>query len=173
MIASCRIALTLLFVLALHLNLTKGQEIYWRDANSLEIEGKGWLDTAGPFDRLPDSAQSKVSGAVWDLSKHSAGICIRFVTDAAAVSVRWSLTRDSLDMPHMPATGVSGVDLYARGADNAWRFVGNGRPGAVDGNLATFGFSDRAASRRECLLYLPLYNGVKSLEIGVPAGAHL
>lgn len=173
MIASRRIVLTLLSVLVLHLDLTEGQEIHWRDANSLEIEGKGWVDTAGSFDRLPDSAQSKVSGAVWHLSKHSAGICIRFVTDAAAVSVRWSLTSDSLDMPHMPATGVSGVDLYARGADNTWRFIGNGRPGSMDGNIAKFGFADGAASRRECLLYLPLYNGTKSLEIGVPAGACL
>jgi lysophospholipase L1-like esterase len=173
MIASRRIALTLLFVLALQLDLTEGREIHWRDANSLEIEGKGWVDTAGPFDRLPDSAQSKVSPAVWHLSKHSAGICIRFVTDAAAVNVRWSLTSDSLDMPHMPATGVSGVDLYARGTDNTWRFIGNGRPGSVDGNLATFAFVDGAVSRRECLLYLPLYNGTKSLEIGVPAGACL
>lgn len=173
MTALRRIALTLLFVIVLHPNLVEGQEIQWRAAASLEIEGKGWTDTAGPFDRLPDSAQSKVSGAVWNLSKHSAGICIRFVTDAATVSVRWSLTSDSLDMPHMPATGVSGVDLYTRGTDKTWRFVGNGRPGFVDGNLATFGFADGAASRRECLLYLPLYNGTKSLEIGVPAGAGL
>jgi len=148
-------------------------ELQWRDAASLEIEGKGWAQTAGPFDRLPDSAQSKVSPAVWGLSKHSAGLCVRFVTDAAAVSVRWSLTSESLAMPHMPATGVSGVDLYTRRADGSWRFVGNGRPAKAEGNLATFQFTESAPARRECLLYLPLYNGTKSLEIGVPSGAAL
>jgi len=148
-------------------------ELQWRDAASLEIEGKGWAQTAGPFDRLPDSAQSKVSPAVWGLSKHSAGLCVRFVTDAAAVSVRWSLTSESLAMPHMPATGVSGVDLYTRRADGSWRFVGNGRPAKAEGNLATFQFTESAPARRECLFYLPLYNGTKSLEIGVPSGAAL
>ena len=32
-----------------------------------------------------------------------------------------------LAMPHMPATGVSGVDLYARVGER-WRWLGNGRP---------------------------------------------
>jgi lysophospholipase L1-like esterase len=173
MTASCRVALVVLIAFVLHSGRAMGQEVQWRDAVSLEVEGKGWAQTAGPFDRLPDSAQSKVSPAVWNLSKHSAGICVRFATDAAVVSVRWSLTNESLDMPHMPATGVSGVDLYARRADGSWRFVGNGRPGKAEGNLATFKFPDGAQGRRECLLYLPLYNGAKSLEIGVPSDAHL
>ncbi|MGE5294028.1 MAG: SGNH/GDSL hydrolase family protein, partial [Solirubrobacterales bacterium] len=173
MIASCRIALTLLVVFALHLDRTVGQEIQWRDAASLTVEGKGWAATAGPFDRLPDSAQSKVSPGVWGLSKHSAGICIRFVTDATHVSIRWSLTGESLAMPHMPATGVSGVDLYTRGVDHSWQFVGNGRPGAKEGNLAVFELPNKTTAPHECLLYLPLYNGTKSLEIGVPQGASL
>lgn len=160
-------------VLAVRAGDAPAQDITWRDAASFEVEGKGWAQTAGPFDRLPDSARGKVSPAVWQLSKQSAGICVRFVTDAAAVSLRWSLTRASLAMPHMPATGVSGVDLYARAPGGSWRFIGNGRPGAQDGNLATLRFPDGAKARRECLVYLPLYNGTKSLEIGVPPDAHL
>jgi len=173
MTASCRVALVVLAAFALSPGPIVGQEVQWCDAASLEIEGKGWAQTAGPFDRLPDSAQSKVSPAVWHLSKHSAGLCIRFATDANAVSVRWSLTSESLAMPHMPATGVSGVDLYNRLADGSWRFVGNGRPTQAEGNLATFKFPDDARDPRECLLYLPLYNGTKSLEIGIPSDAHL
>ncbi len=173
MTTSCRAALVVLIAFVLCAGRAAGQEVQWRHAASLDVEGKGWANTAGPFDRLPDWAQSKVSSSVWNLSKHSAGICVRFVTDAAAVSVRWSLTSESLDMPHMPATGVSGVDLYARLADGSWRFVGNGRPTKAEGNLVTFQFPDGAKGSRECLLYLPLYNGTKSLEIGIPSGAHL
>jgi lysophospholipase L1-like esterase len=173
MTASCRVALFVLVAFVLSPGRAAEQEVQWRDAASLEVEGKGWAQTAGPFDRLPDWAQSKVSSSVWHLSKHSAGICVRFATDAAALTVRWSLTSESLDMPHMPATGVSGVDLYARLADGSWRFVGNGRPTKAEGNLATFQFPDGVQGPRECLLYLPLYNGTKSLEIGVPSGAHL
>ena len=166
-------ALTLLLVFALHPGPASAEEIRWRDAASFEIEGKGWAKTAGPFDRLPESARSKVSKTAWDLSKETSGVCIRFVTDAPAVSVRWSLTSGSLAMPHMAATGVSGVDLYARSAKGSWRFIGNGRPQKQDGNLARIEFPTGPKVRRECLLYLPLYNGTKSLEIGVPPNALL
>ena len=66
-------------------------------------------------------------------------------------------------MPHMPATGVSGVDLYAKDKAGKWSFVGNGRPLEVS-NTAAF----TPLSGEEYLLYLPLYNGVKSIEIGIP-----
>jgi hypothetical protein len=145
----------------------------WHDAAAFEIEGRGWADTAGPYDRLPDSAKSKISKTAWDLSKETSGVCIRFVTDAAAVSVRWSLTSATLAMPHMPATGVSGVDLYSRSAEGSWLFVGNGRPHKTEGNVAQFEFRGGARAGRECLLYLPTYNGTKSLEIGAPSGTSL
>lgn len=170
-----RVAMALLAAHALlpRSGTAAAQEIRWRDAASLEIEGKGWADTPSPFARLPESAKGKFSALAWQLGAESAGVCVRFATGAGAVSLRWSLTSDALDMPHMPATGVSGLDLYARGDDGRWRFVGNGRPGKQEGNLATIEFPDGAKAGRECLLYLPLYNGTKSLEIGVPPGADL
>ena len=161
-------------------------DVRWRDAASLDVEGRGWAQTATPFGRLPESAQGKVNATAWKMAQSSAGVAVRFVTDAPAVSVRWSLASPKLDMPHMPATGVSGVDLYARDANTAdggkpaggeWRFVGNGRPLEQDGNLATFELPAELPAefpaRRECLLYLPAYNGTTSLEVGVPAGATL
>ena len=129
--------------------------------------------TTGTFDRLPDSAQGKVNSTAWNLSKDSAGICIRFTTDAPAVSVRWSLTKPALAMAHMPATGCSGLDLYARPANGEWRFIGNCRPGKQDGNQTTIEFPKGAKAQRECLLYLPAYNGTKTLKIGVPADSQI
>ena len=169
----CRVATAALILCGWNEGRAAGGELRWCDAASFEVEGKGWAQTAGPWDRLPESAKPKVSAAVWQLSKQSAGICVRFVTDAAAVSVRWSLSSESLAMPHMPATGVSGLDLYARSASGAWRFIGNARPNKQDGNLATLAFPEGARARRECLLYLPAYNGAKSVEIGAPPEARL
>jgi lysophospholipase L1-like esterase len=154
-------------------NPAYAQEIQWHDAATFAIEGKGWDKTPHVYDRLPASVESKVTKPVWELSKDSAGLAIRFVTDAPSVNVRWSLTKSSLAMPHMPATGVSGVDLYARSADNSWFFVGNGRPHKQEGNVDRFTFRDGGKKGRECLLYLPLYNGTKSLEIGVPKGSSI
>ena len=71
-------------------------------------------------------------------------------------------------MQHMPATGVSGVDLYVKNKAGQWRFVFNGRPFAVSNT-----FSRPLPPGEEYLLYLPLYNGVKSVELGVPKGRTL
>ena len=109
---------------------------------------------------------------VWGWGKHSAGLCVRFQTTAHTLSVRWELTSDSLAMPHMPATGVSGVDVYRRAADHSWQFVQNGRPTARTGNEMTANLPS-SASPTECLVYLPLYNGVRRVEIGVPADAKI
>jgi hypothetical protein len=76
-------------------------------------------------------------------------------------------------MPHMAATGVSGVDLYTRSSNGSWEFVGNGRPHKQDNNEGEFKFSGPEKTLHECLLYLPAYNGIKSLEISVPPDARL
>ncbi len=145
--------------------------VHWYDVRDLGIEGQGWHDTAAPFDRLPAKAEGVVRSAVWSLSRHSAGLCVRFVTDATTIHGRWTLTSDRLAMPHMPATGVSGLDLYVRADEGRWRWLANGRPTATT-NTAQL-VSGLSPGKREFLLYLPLYNGVKSVEVGVPKGSTL
>jgi hypothetical protein len=136
-------------------------EYQWVEGYDLTLEGRGWAETNSPYDRLPAKAEGVVRGGVWGLSKDSAGLCIRFVTAAPTLKVRWALG-GSLAMPHMPATGVSGVDLYAQTAGR-WRFVGNGRP-HTDENEAEFNLDGTAD---EYCLFLPLYNETRSLQIGV------
>ena len=145
--------------------------IHWYDVRPLGLEGQGWADTKAPFDRLPAKAEKTARPPVWGLSRHSTGLCVRFVTDATAIHARWTVTNKNLAMPHMPATGVSGLDLYVKGAAGKWQWVANGRPSAetTTAQLAT----GLAAGEKEYLLYLPLYNGVSSVEIGVPKGAAL
>ena len=76
------------------------------------INGQAWTDTEDFFDRLPSGAKEKVRDRVWELSKNSAGLTIRFSTNSPEIVVRYKVT-GNLAMSHMPATGVSGVDLYA------------------------------------------------------------
>jgi hypothetical protein len=145
--------------------------VVWYDVRLLGLEGQGWAETKARFDRLPAKAEGTVPDAVWGLSHHSAGLAVRFVTDSAAVQLKWSLTSANLAMPHMPATGVSGLDLYVRSnKDGRWQWAGNGRPAQKDDNRATITVP---ADRKECLLYLPLYNGVTAVEIGLPKNARL
>ena len=146
------------------------QQLRWYDAKDIGVEGKAWSDTESFFDRLPARAKGVVRDPVWSLSKHSAGICIRFVSDTDAVHVRWTLTSDRLAMPHMPATGVSGVDLYVR-TTTGWKWLAEGQPTKKQNSMKVV--DGYPAAKREYLLYLPLYNGVESLELGLPSTAKL
>lgn len=141
----------------------------WFSALDIGLEGQGWTTLQHPFDRLPVEAEGKVTEAVWNLSHHSAGISVRFMTDSPEISARWSLRSDRLAMPHMPATGVSGLDLYAKGEDGAYHWLAVGRPEKAKGNEAVL-VGGLPAGMHEYILYLPLYNGTESLEVGIQAG---
>ena len=143
--------------------------LHWFNAKSLCIEGKGWMDTRNFYDRLPAKAEGVVRSAIWDLSEETPGIVVRFVTDATSISARWTLRKTKLGLPNMPASGASGLDLYVR-FKGEWRWLGAARPidSVTNEQRLTTGMSP---GLRECLLYLPLRNGIEKLEIGVPEGA--
>jgi lysophospholipase L1-like esterase len=143
--------------------------LQWHDARDLPLDGKGWQDTGDYFDRLPARAQKIVRGPVWSLGHDSAGMCARFTTDATEISARWTLRKEQLAMAHMPASGVSGLDLYIR-EKGKWRWLGSGRPDKFPVNEKTLA-RNLASKSRDYLLYLPLYNGIEELKIGVPQSA--
>ena len=145
------------------------QEADWEDANRFTVEGRPWFDPAAPWGRLPTRAKETVRSAVWDLSRHSAGISIRLIAEPGPLRLRWTLTSTALAMPHMPATGVSGLDVYVKDNRSGWRFVRNATPTGPT-NMATV--SVEGPSAREIMVYLPLYNGVARLEMaGAARGA--
>lgn len=147
--------------------------VLWYDLLSLGLQGRGWdaSETATPYDRLPAAAEGKVPPAVWTLSHNSAGMYADFVTDATTLRAHWVLRSEKLSMNHMAATGVSGVDLYVRLDDGTWRWAAVGRPEATE-NTAVL-LNGVPPGEREFRLYLPLYNGVSKVRIGVPAGSRI
>ncbi|MDF1753783.1 MAG: SGNH/GDSL hydrolase family protein [Verrucomicrobiales bacterium] len=146
-----------------------GPELVWHDGAQLGLEGRGWTtdDLESPYDRLPSKAQNIVRGAVWNLSRHSAGLCFRFNTDATKFTIKYSLGSSRIAMAHMPATGVSGIDLYALAPDGKWRWVNVSRP---SGQEVEFKLEGLDAGKRTYMAYLPLYNQVTKLEVGIPKG---
>lgn len=146
-------------------------DVVWHDVTPQAVEGQGWQDVESPFDRLPARAKGLVRDKVWELARHSAGLYVDFTTDADQIYARWTLTTERVAMPHMPATGVSGVDLYVKRGDG-WIFAGAARPGKLATSEARLvaGLPRGEAAYR---LHFPLYNGVKALAIGIPPGAKL
>lgn len=138
-------------------------DLNWTDGRELTVEGQGWEDTKSPWDRLPARAEGLVREPVWGNSLDSAGILLRFRSDSPSISVRWTLSKDRLSMAHMPATGVSGVDLYVRDGD-MWRWAATPFPSGRSNESVLL--SDLDGRMRDWMLYLPLYNGIESISIG-------
>jgi len=136
------------------------------------IEGQAWADEVkSPYDRLPARAEGKIADDVWNLSSHSAGLMIRFRSNAREIRVRYeTMNKDNYAMDHMPASGASGIDLYAIDSDGKELWC-NGIRSFSDTIYYRFqslrpndAYHEKG---REYRLYLPLYNQVNSLEIGV------
>ncbi|MEI6871382.1 MAG: SGNH/GDSL hydrolase family protein [Verrucomicrobiota bacterium] len=147
------------------------EAVEWHDVTQWGVEGREWSkrERLSYFDRLPAEAEKTVTANVWKLSRDSAGMMVRFKTDATSLHVHYKLTKESLAMPHMPATGVSGVDFYARDEAGKWRWVMVSKPATQEARAEVI--KGLAPGMREYAAYLPLYNGVQFLEIGVPLGA--
>ncbi|MDO5112787.1 MAG: SGNH/GDSL hydrolase family protein [Planctomycetia bacterium] len=141
----------------------------WYDWAKLPMEGRAWEgeERATPFGRFPKRWLEKVPSAVASLSTHSAGMVAHFQTNARQIWLRCSVTDTNLAMPHMPATGKSGFDLYGRDAAGKFRFIKNVVPKEGDLPLG----ENLPGDEREYLIYLPLYNGTRTMELGLPEEA--
>ncbi|MEQ9407518.1 MAG: SGNH/GDSL hydrolase family protein [Fuerstiella sp.] len=144
-------------------------DVAWHDVQEWGVEGKGFDDTESYFDRLPARAKGVVRDAVWNLSRHSAGMMVQFRSDATQIHADYEVTSSNLAMPHMPATGVSGLDLYARDDKGHWRWVSVARPVSQQMKLKLV--DGLRPGYRDYAVYLPLYNGTRYLKIGVPSGS--
>lgn len=139
----------------------------WRDVTTWGVEGRAWpeMERKRWFDRLPAVADGKVTTAVWNLSRDSAGMMVRFKTDAAAIWADFTLFKEKLNGANMTPIGASGLDLYARDGEGKWRWVGVARPEKKVVKQEIIG--GLAPGLREYAVYLPLYNGIDKLSIGV------
>lgn len=131
-----------------------------------EPEGKGWTDTVERYHRLPGRARGRIPDVVWDLSTHSSSLLTRFRTDSRRIAARWTVGLPELGRWHMGAAAVSGLDLYGRDAVGALRWLGTPHPTTFPTNEDTM-VEGLDGVDREYVAYLPLFNVLERLEIGV------
>lgn len=145
--------------------------LQWHDVTAWGVEGRafGDLERLAWFDRFPREAEGKVTHAVWGLSRNSAGMMVRFKTDASTLWASYTLRSERLASPNMTAIGASGIDLYARDDSGKWRWVGVTRPDKKIMRQAII--AGLTPGLREYAAYLPLFNSVENLSIGVPPEA--
>jgi lysophospholipase L1-like esterase len=171
-----KIRIVQLFFLLVSFQVSRAQAPvlkWWNPQSSAYpvIEGQAWpKELKSPYDRLPARAEGAVTKAVWNLSTQSAGLMLRFRSNAPEITIRYAVTGKHA-LPHMSATGVSGVDLYAVSSNGEQRWCA-GR--FAFGDTIVYSFKNIEPNDqfhklgREYRLFLPLYNQVKWLEVGVP-----
>ena len=124
------------------------------------------------YHRFPMKARQTVRNHVWGLSKSTAGESILFSTDSKSIKVRYKVA-GGFEMHHMPATGVSGVDLYTndRDGDEIWLAARCSFRDTVTFEYNDIDIQEPVAGSQRYTLFLPLYNEVTWMEIGVDEGA--
>ena len=138
------------------------------------IHGRWWKnELKDNYHRMPERAEKDVRKPVWDLSQNSAGLSIVFRSNSPEINVRY-LTNSGRQMTHMPATGVSGIDMYATD-QNGKQYWCAPRFNWAWGDTIKYTYKDITyhTSSYEFHLYLPLYNTVTWMEIGVPQDKEL
>jgi len=137
------------------------------EAKTFQIIGKGFSDTQTMYERLPASLEGKTRPPVWSLSKNCSGLAIRFRTNSPIIAAKWEVTGDVV-MNHFTMTGIKGLDLYSL-KNGKWQFVNTARP--KEKATTAVIINHMAGNDEEYMLYLPLYDGLVSLEIGVKSTA--
>jgi lysophospholipase L1-like esterase len=133
------------------------------------IEGVCISDTANMYHRLPAALQNEVRPIVWNLSLNTAGEFIHFRSAARSLVIKYGLAGRTLQLPHMPATGVSGLDLYVMDQNGQWNWA---PPAYRFGDTCVYTYKNigvTAGALADYYLYLPLYNTVNWLSVGTRA----
>ena len=141
--------------------------VKWIDGRYLPLEGKYFSDVDDFYDRLPSGVTTNVNAGVRGMKHHTSGMLFRFRTDSKHLAFRWVPYNPRLEMGHMPATGVSGIDVYRQLPDGRWFYVKTGRIGDPKGGELSIAWTPGDA----CLVNLPLYNGIKDFKLGIDKGA--
>jgi hypothetical protein len=137
-----------------------------------EIRGLANPDESGKLYRVPESVFPMMSDSLSYLSKCTAGGRVRFKTNSPYIIVKVELMEGDKIMPHMPVTGISGVDLYAGSGENC-RYKKTIIPPShwvkeYDGVY----YTEISENKLEDItLNLPLYNGVDNIYIGLKDGS--
>ncbi len=166
-------------LLLLPLLRAEGQDsLVWRkpvDCGYNVIQNQAFSDEInGEYIRLPKRAEAMVRPYLWDLAVQSTGLAVFFYSDAPEIYVRYGIG-GSYSFPHMPATGVSGIDMFRISPDGECRRCFGGLPRKDSFEYRFQADQDTGYHKKgyEYRLYLPLCCTIENLEIGVPSSSEI
>ncbi len=121
------------------------------------------------FCRLPLDLVNEVNDGVKTLGWHLAGGRIRFRTNSRFIAFRGKVRYLGSGMPHMPLTGISGVDVHEDGGSLYAIKPQNDQKEWFEGIVNC----RKAEGWKDIDIYLPLYNGLTVMMVGLEEGCQI
>ena len=119
------------------------------------------------FARMPVDTAKSVSEGVYELNFHTAGGRARFKTNSRLLAFI-AESRFEGGMNHMPLSGSAGLDVYANG-----KFIDGVRPVFGENGLFENIIYHLPEGEKNIEVNFPLYNGLKSLYVGICPGSSI
>lgn len=152
-------------------------------ANADQLPSLRWIQA----DTLTVINRAQEGGPVWqriDVDKYHSltktvrkyysfptGMAVRFRTDSPVIYARWTTT-DKVSSVNTTLIAQKGLDLYVL-EDGHWQYAGTGRPKANASQQEWALMEHGPRTMKECMVYLPLYDTLDSLQLGVSPKAVL
>lgn len=138
---------------------------YAPDEAPFRLTGFPWFEQDRVYRRLPLAPAQPLPPAVDQLANCTAGGQVAFQTDSTHLAVKVELAGPA-DMNHMPATGQCGFDLYV-GPPGTQRFQQTSTYDHRQTEYEALLFQHADTELRSFTLNFPLYQGVKSVQVGL------
>ena len=165
--------LTMLLLVTTVADVLKAQDFTDKDTlryvDAMHYRMINWAFDRTLASRIPLNFKDSVRPTLWDRAYCTSGKAFRFATNSTAIAVRYNLL-----------TNIKGTDLYIWDEDTRnWQFVNCNRPVRIDNDIRprqdsiqSKVYVDRLDGKmHEYMIYLPLYDGVRWIEIGVDSSA--
>ncbi len=141
----------------------------YTDATKLTLTGKAWT-TQEPYYRVDVDKYPELTNGERNLLTYPTGIAVAFRTDSPTIGVMASY-RVRTVRTNQPEMTTAGFDLYIkRGGE--WIFAGCNVPPQEAGKPAIL-VDNMEEGEKECLMYLPIYSELETVEIGVAEGSRI
>ena len=166
-----KICLLVIYMLLAVPALSQNNTCKYVDASGLNVIGKPFA-TSKPFTRIDTSRFRFDDKVIQRYADHSTGLAVLFRTDSRSISARWVTSAADI-RANMTTVSQKGLDLYIR-QDGEWVFAGIATPSVKEGKLDVHEsqiVGNMADGIKECLLYLPMFDRVDSLTIGIDQDA--
>lgn len=148
-----------------------GQEYDFTEASNLTIFGKVFHDTPNPYQRMDFMRFVGWTQKDINLLEMPSGIIVSFKTNSPVIAVKPEFLK--IDSTNASGFSARGFDLYIK-KDGKWLWAGScayGKDTEKENGRIRKLVEYMDGSMKECIVYLPTFSKMNSVQIGVIAGS--